>query len=390
MHSAQIPDQSISANEELHLQTLLDYEILDTPAEKSFDNFAQLAADIFEVQNAAIGFFAENGIFYKAVIGSEIGQKKSEYIFNLGKSADKILIPAVENQSSNMNTQSPGFFAGGIIKSPGEQNLGVIMVYGDEPRVATKHQLAMLSRLAEMVSEKLETRMAIRKTMRALDDRLHVLIHDLKNPMTTISLQSELVSRMPDAGERVASIAGKINLQSKRMVDNLNDILSSARKENGSFKPQKNKIDLKTLLDHVTQDLKLALAQKNQSVTIKIDEPVEIFGDEVKLQELFSQLLQNASKFSKAGSKIVITHQLVENLVTIAIKDYGVGLSEDDLNRLFIKFSRLSAQPTDRENGHGLGLIVAKMFADMHKGKIWATSEGIDKGTTLYVELPLK
>ncbi|MFD2287286.1 hypothetical protein GJU39_06955 [Pedobacter petrophilus] len=381
MQSAEIPDQSISINEELRLQTLFGYEILDTPAEKSYDNFARLAADIFQVKNAAVGFFGENGIFFKAVTGSEPEIDKVQYIFNLAKSADEISETAGEFN---------GFFAGAIIKSPGRHNLGAIMVYDDLPVETTEHQSSMLERLAEMVAEKLETRLAIRRTMRALDDRLHVLIHDLKNPMTTISLQSELVSRMPDAGERVANIAGKINLQSKRMVDNLNDILSSARKENGSFKPQKTKIDLKKLLADVTDDLGSALANKNLSVSVKINEPVEIFGDEVKLRELFSQLIQNSIKFSPTMSEIEISHQVIENQATIAIKDLGVGLDEADLDRLFIKFSKLNAVPTGRENSNGLGLIVAKMFADMHKGKIRAKSEGIGKGTTFYVELPVK
>lgn len=384
MQSAQISDQSSSTKEELRLQTLFSYEILDTPPEKSFDHFVLLAAAIFEVENAAIGFYAENEMFFKAVTGNELQADAAQSIFLIGRSEHDTLTPGGDL------VKTPAFFAGATIKSTDGQKLGTMMVYDDKTRTATKHQLAMLSRLAEMVSEKLETRMAIRKTMRAVDDRLHVLIHDLKNPMTTISLQSELVSRMPDADQKVANIAGKINLQAKRMVDSLNEILSSARKENGSFKPQKNKIDLRTLLTDVSQNSKLALPHKNQSISIKIDEPVEIFGDEIKLRELFSQLIQNAIKFTPVGGKIEVSHQVVENLVTIAIKDGGVGLSEDDLERLFIKFSQLSAQPTDRENGNGLGLIVAKMFADMHKGKIWATSDGIDKGTTFYVELPVK
>jgi signal transduction histidine kinase len=381
MPSAEIQYQSISINEELRLQTLFSYEILDTPAEKSYDNFAKLAADIFQVKNAAIGFFAENEIFFKAVTGSKLEIEKAQHVFNLSKSGDEV---SITTGAFNI------FYAGAIIKSPGKQNLGVIMVYDNLPVETTPHQLSMLERLAEMVEDKLETRLAIRKAMRALDDRLHVMIHDLKNPMTTISLQSELVSRMPDAGERVANIATKINLQSKRMVDNLNDILSSARKENGSFKLQKTKIDLTKLLADVNDDLKFIFANKNQSVAIKINEPVEIFGDEVKLRELFSQLIQNSIKFSPEESEIEIFHQVAENRVTIAIKDNGIGLDEGDIDRLFIKFSKLNAVPTNRENSNGLGLIIAKMFADMHKGEISAKSEGIGQGTTFYVELPIK
>ncbi|GGE66161.1 signal transduction histidine kinase [Pedobacter psychrotolerans] len=390
MYSAKISASTIPVSEELRLQKLSEYEILDTPAEKSFDDFAQLAADIFEMPNAVLGFFAENKVFTKAVIGDQLDSNLQQHIFDSLKATGDAGVIEVTQQFADVSQSSIRFIVGAGIKLTDDLSLGAIIVYGDHPSIATPHQLNMLNRLAEMISEKLEVRKALRKTLRAQDDRLHVLIHDLKNPMTTISLQSELVSRIPDADERTINIAGKINHQSKRMVDNLNQILSSARKENGSFKPQKNKIDLRELLSNSIKDLEIVTRDKKQFFNINIDTPVEIFGDEVKLSELFYQLLHNASKFSHAESKIQITHQINENLVTIAIKDHGVGLNEDDLDRLFIKFSRLSSTPTNHENSNGLGLIAAKMFTDMHKGKLWAESEGKDKGTTFFVELPIK
>lgn len=390
MYSPKISASTISVNEKLRLQKLSEYEILDTPAEKSFDHFIQLAADIFEMPNAMLGFFAETGVFTKAAIGDPLDLNINQHIFDLLKAKDDAGVIDVTQQFANVNDSRIPSIVGVGIKSTDGLHLGAMVVYGDHLHTATPHQLNMLNRLAEMISEKLEVRKALRKTLRAQDDRLHVLIHDLKNPMTTISLQSELVSRIPDTDDRTITIAGKINHQSKRMVDNLNQILSSARKENGSFKPQKNKIDLRELLLNSIKDLEIVTRDKKQFFNISIDEPVEIFGDEVKLTELFYQLLHNASKFSYAEREIQITHQINENLVTIAIKDQGVGLNEDDLNRLFIKFSQLSATPTNHENSNGLGLIIAKMFIDMHKGKLWAESEGKDKGTTFFVELPIK
>lgn len=387
MHLHPISNQNILSEQELSLHKLLEYEILDTPAEKSFDHFAQMAADIFEVPHAAIGFFASRGTFFKALIGKQLAASQNEKLPKLFTKNDEVLnleqAPAASNDSLK-------FFAGSAIKSPEGYTVGAIMVFDESEHTATKKQLVMLKRLAEMVMENMEVRRAIRKTLRAQDDRLHVLIHDLKNPMTTISLQSELVSRMPDVDERAATIAKKINHQSKRMVEQLNEIFSSARKENGSFKPQKAKIDLRSLLTNLNESPGFPLNSKKQTLKLDINHPVEIFADEDKVKALFFQLLQNASKFSDEETKIVISHEMEDNLVTIAIKDNGVGITPDDLERLFIKFANLSAAPTHHENSNGLGLIIAKMFTDMHKGKIWATSEGLTKGTTFYVTLPVK
>lgn len=390
MYSPKISASTIPANEELRQQKLSEYEIVDTPAEKSFDHFAQLAADIFKMPNAVLGFFAEDGIFIKAAIGNPLDSNSNHHLYNLLKETDNVGAINITQQFANVSKPPIPFIIVAAIKSADGLLLGALVVYGDDPHTTTPNQLNMLNMLAEMIADKLEVRKALRKTLRAQDDRLHVLIHDLKNPMTTISLQSELVGRIPDADDRTVTIAGKINHQSKRMVDHLNQILSSARKENGSFKPQKNKIDLGELLSKSIEDLQIITRDKRQFFNIRIDTQVEIFGDEVKLSELFHQLLHNASKFSHADSEIVITHQIAENLVTIAIKDHGVGLSTDDLDLLFIKFSRLSSTPTNHENSNGLGLIVARMFTDMHQGKLWAESDGKGKGTTFFVALPIK
>ena len=387
MHLHPISNQNILSEQALSLHNLHEYEILNTPAEKSFDHFAQMAADIFEVPHAAIGFFASQRTFFKALIGKQLAASQNEKLSKLFTENDEVL---TLEQAPAASHDSLKFFAGSAIKSPEGYTIGAIMVFDESEHTATKKQLVMLKRLAEMVMESMEVRRAIIKTLRAQDDRLHVLIHDLKNPMTTISLQSELVSRMPDVDERATTIAKKINHQSKRMVEQLNEILSSARKENGSFKPQKAKIDLRSLLINLTESPGFPLNSKKQTLQLDINHPLEIFADEDKIKALFFQLLQNASKFSGEETKIVISHEMEDNLVTIAIKDNGVGLTPDDLERLFIKFANLSAAPTHHENSNGLGLIIAKMFTDMHKGKIWATSDGLNKGTTFYVTLPIK
>lgn len=391
MHTYQVPENFIPANEDLRLQKLSDYEILDTHPERGFNSLAKLAADIFEVENAVIAFIDENSVFFKAGIGEPLSSKRSESLISLAIfKNDVLVIDAEHTLSETQKFEQKDFFVALPVTSPDGFTIGAIAIYDEGPRTATQHQINMLKQLADLIVEKLETRLAIRKTLRAQDDRLHVLIHDLKNPMTTISLQSELVGRMPDIDERAAAIAGKINLQSKKMVDNLNEILSSARKEKGSFKPQKVKIDLRDIFNQAIERLLPALTIKNQQISVKINEPIEIFGDQDKLQQLFFQLFHNAVKFSQTDQTITISHQAEENKITVAIRDNGVGLSAADLERVFIKFAPLSAAPTGHENTNGLGLVAAKMFIDMHKGRLWAESEGIDKGTTFFVELPIK
>jgi signal transduction histidine kinase len=357
----------LSSNETMRLKKLDTYEILNTPAENAFDHISQLAAEIFDVPFAGISFQGKGYSFVK----SEVGGAALEIVHHL-------------------NRTRFAFFASIPIVSPDGYRLGLIYVADNISKPIEERKLKMLQHLADMIVEKLESRMAIRRTLRAYDDRLHVLVHDLKNPMTTIILQSELLGRIPGIDDKTTLIAGKINAQSKKMIDNLNGILSAARKEATSFKPKKDKIDLKQILEEVKKEFTLSLERKNQTILIDIQEPLEVFADPDKIAMVFSQLISNAIKFSPIGNEIFITHQITDNEITISIKDNGVGLTPDDLEKVFLKFAALSSVSTNRENSYGLGLITANALVEIHKGKLWAESNGKDLGTTFYVSLPIK
>lgn len=365
----------------IRIKKLTYYEILDSPKEQSFDQISELMTGILDVENAGICFITQDDIFYKSQIGEQLPDQ-------------------TKNDLIQLFNQTPTSFDGKLyqdpflittpITTPEGLIIGLLYAFGKQNLEISEKVRLFLQGLANMVLDKLETRIAIRKTLTAQDDRLHVLIHDLKNPMTTISLQSELVSRMPGVEEKVGLIATKINQQSKRMVDQLNSILTSAKKINGSYKPQKQKIDLKDLLMHVVSNLEVVAAGKNQSFSFKFDTGLEIFGDSEKIGELFYHLIHNALKFSYENSTITFFHLLEDNMITIAIKDEGNGLTDEDLKHLFIKFAPLTSVATNKENANGLGLILAKMFVDMHRGKLWAESAGKNQGTTFFVQLPIK
>lgn len=394
-----LPENNISKVEQDRLKKLRDYEILDTPPETAFDTIAILAAEIFDSPNAYVTFVDEERVFFKANMGDDRKSyeiKRNESFCSLSILENEVtffedvsLIPNLKS-TINITDSNVKFYAGAPLITLEGFKLGTVCVTDIVTRKPTPRQLNMLSMLATIVMEKLELRIAARKTLRAHDDRLHMLVHDLKNPMTTISLQSELIGRIPGVDTKITMIAGKINQQSHNIVNNLNNILSAARGEHGSVKLQKTKVDLKAILDKVQQNFGLVLENKNQSLIAKINDSIEIFGDKEKLQDVFENLVSNAIKYSEPGKEIKITTEIGENTVTVAVKDNGLGLLPEDIKLLFVKFARLSSVPTSHERSNGLGLSIVKMLVDLHKGKVWAESEGKNKGTTFFVELPIK
>lgn len=394
-----VPENIIPKNDKRRLKKLYQYEILDTPAEHSFDTIALLAAQIFEAPSAFVTFVDEDRVFFKANFSTlECNEVAREHSFcSLAILQDK---PTVFNDThiyekfmQNPYVEAKGgirFYAGSPLRTAEGLNLGTVCVVDSVPRQPTERQVQMLQKLSLIIIEKLETRLATRKTLKAYDDRLHMMVHDLKNPMTTISLQSELLGRIPEINDRTKLIAGKIHQQSKSIIGNLNNVLSSARNEHGVIKLMKTKVALKDIFDAVLDNFELALKNKNQTLLLPIESVPEIFADEEKLQDIMDNLVGNAIKYSNEDTTISIGCISAENKVTISVKDDGLGLSEEDLSKLFIKFARLSSLPTGNERSSGLGLSIVKMLVNLHKGNVWAISDGKNMGTTFFVELPIK
>nr|WP_199158358.1 GAF domain-containing sensor histidine kinase [Pedobacter sp. ASV2] len=394
-----IPKTIIPENDETRLKKLRHYEILDTPPENAFDTIALLAAQIFETPSAFVSFVDQDRVYFKAnfstLPSNEV--KRNESFCSLAILDHHVTVfedthtfPEFLNNPYVSADGGIRFYAGAPLKTSEGLRLGTVCVIDSVVRKPTEKQLSMLQMLSAVVMEKLESRIATRKTLRAHDDRLHMLVHDLKNPMTTISLQSELIGRIPEMNDKAVIIAGKINQQSKNIVESLNNILSAARNEHGSVKLVKTKVNLTTILEEIQSDFSIILEDKNQKLSNNVVDAVEIYADGEKIKDIFENLISNASKYSEPGSEISINLVSSNNMVTVSIKDNGLGLSNEDIKKLFIKFAKLSSAPTGRERSDGLGLSIVKTLVDLHKGSVWAESNGKNLGSTFFVELPIK
>lgn len=114
--------------------------------------------------------------------------------------------------------------------------------------------------------------------------------------------------------------------------------------------------------------------------------------DEDRIYEVMDNLVSNAVKYSQFVGEVKINVKKInhdiknEYKVRFEVKDMGLGLTDKDKNKLFGKFTRLSARPTGGETSTGLGLYIVKKFVDLHQGKVWVESEGEGKGATFFVE----
>ncbi|MFQ3597927.1 MAG: tetratricopeptide repeat-containing sensor histidine kinase [Chloroherpetonaceae bacterium] len=242
-----------------------------------------------------------------------------------------------------------------------------------------KQKNAELTRLNEELSE----------ANRLKTELLGIAAHDLKSPLQSILGFAELIKeRAKDAFAQ--QYAQRIRAASERMVEMITLLLQDAAMSQGKIELNVAEVNVSELCEMVVEFYRARAEEKSQVLETKIEPNCIVLADKQYLFQIIENLLSNAIKYSTSKKNIILSlHRLASNgIIEIAVRDEGQGLTEDDLSKLFGKFQRLSAKPTGNESSTGLGLAIVKELVELHRGKIWAESDGKDKGTTFFVQLP--
>jgi two-component system, NtrC family, sensor kinase len=221
------------------------------------------------------------------------------------------------------------------------------------------------------------------------DQLLRIVSHDMRNPLGFIIGMGNLLKTEPEDNiEAVQQIGGLIEDTGQRLLVLVNNLLNAARLEEGSIKLEKQSTSIAALLDE-TAKLFGPLA-KNKSIALNLDAS-QVAGqvniDEPKLQQVVSNIVSNAVKFTPNGGKIEVKATRNDGALNISVRDNGIGLNSDQMNELFTKYSHSRRSGTNGEQGIGLGMTIIKQFVELHGGSVSVTSaEG--QGTNVTISLP--
>ncbi len=282
--------------------------------------------------------------------------------------------------------------------------LEIIVRRSTEEILQRNRELADANRhLADTLNRAEAERQRAEVANRFKTELLGIVAHDLKNPLQTILGFSLLIQEISQDKSSTAEPALHIQRAANRMLKLIDDLLQSAAVETGQIALNNEAVDVTLLLEATVNDNRLRAEQKLQKIIFAGDAETTVYGDPARLREVFENLLSNALKFSPVNStvwvtvkKILVTESRMRratdsrqpSVVRITFKDEGQGITENDMNKLFGKFQKLSAKPTGGETSTGLGLSITKQLVELHGGNVWAESEGRDKGTTFFIELP--
>jgi signal transduction histidine kinase len=243
--------------------------------------------------------------------------------------------------------------------------------------VNQKKEINGQKKVLSRINKDLQTKnIALNHLNKEKDYLLHVVAHDLKGPLNQMSGLSKVIKLEPEnLSDNQLSCVEKIDTVSSRlssMVDKILDIDAIEKKSNNLSLEE---IDLREILDETVEDFENVARDKKIKIHTSLNgksTPVKV--DRQHVSQVFENLISNAIKFSPPNKEVFININEDTDEVIAEVKDQGPGLTDEDKERVFQKFQKLSAQPTANEGSNGLGLSIVKKYVEAMNGKVWVES----------------
>ncbi len=251
-----------------------------------------------------------------------------------------------------------------------------------EERVPVKARADEIDQLAITFNQMLDRIQSLLKEIREMTDNI---AHDLKSPITRIRGVAEVTLTTGRSLPEYEGMAASTIEECDRLLDMINTMLMISKTEAGVDKLSREEIDLTRLIERACELFEPSGEDKGVTLKWNAPEGIRLVGDNQMIQRMLSNLLDNAVKYTPAGGSVTVSASEEDTQILIAVKDTGIGISPDDLSRIFERFYR--GDQSRSEAGIGLGLSLAKAIARAHGGEITVTSAP-NQGSTFTVILP--
>lgn len=232
------------------------------------------------------------------------------------------------------------------------------------------------------------------ETNRRQNEFLAMLAHELRNPLVPISVSASLLERSA-AGAGAGTLdrlAGVIQRQVGHMARLLDDLLDAARLSSGKITLAIEPLRLAELIEHAVETVMPRVRERSQELAIApVPDTLVVEGDRVRLTQVFTNLLSNASKYTQDGGRIAVAAHAAAaaDAISVTIDDNGSGMSDETISRAFDLFTQGPRSLARSEGGLGVGLNVVRNLVTMHGGSVSAASPGLGQGSTFAVHLQL-
>ena len=257
------------------------------------------------------------------------------------------------------------------------------------PRVLAQGDMVGFVGCTFDITDMAEAETALRELDRGKNEFLAVLAHELRNPLSGVSNAARLLAS--DNPAEISRSRSIIERQTTHMVRMIDDLLDVSRITYGKIQLRTEPVDLTAILRRVIESDSAHRDEMQQKLEASLPkEPLMVQGDSVRLEQVFANLLGNASKFTRPGGNVWLTAEPEGGRVAVVrVRDNGVGIEPDMLPRIFELFVQADSLTERSRSGMGLGLTLAKRLVELHGGTIEAHSAGASLGSEFAVRLPL-
>lgn len=231
----------------------------------------------------------------------------------------------------------------------------------------------------------------LQKVNKEKDTFFTIISHDLKTPLSSIVGFSELLIKKVEKQEwaKVTSYATIILQSSRRAIDLLTNLMDWSRAQTGRMQFSPTEVDLTLMIEQILNLYQNTAEQKSIKIKTELPQQAVSIVDKDMISTVIRNLISNAIKFTRNEGVITVSLILQENQTLIKVKDTGIGIKEEIINKLFQLEDNYTTRGTNNEEGTGLGLLLCKEFILKHGGQIWVESE-VEKGSTFTFSLPIR
>ncbi len=388
-------------DEAARLKSLYDYDILDTEAEKIFDDLTQLVAQICNMPISLISLVDSERQWFKSRVGLAPQQTSKDIAFCTHAIHQKKVFEvedALHDErffDNPLVTSTPNirFYAGTPLISPEGHVIGTLCVIDDKPNKLTQDQRQALEVLGRSVISQMELRKNIKILKLANEHKTEFLSnmsHELRTPLNAIIGFSHLMLENTQDYKippKFSEYINHIDYSGRRLLSVVNSVIDLNKIEAGMMQVQIKTICLREFIKNLEGMLAITANQKNVefSVHVSNDLPKYLAVDQAKISQIITNLAHNAIKFTDGGKWVKVEISLNNEQLVITVADQGVGISSNDQTKLFEQFRQVGQAKSSE--GSGLGLSITQSLVTLLGGKIKVLST-VGSGSIFKVLLP--
>ena len=240
------------------------------------------------------------------------------------------------------------------------------------------------------ITERKQTEQADKEAARRKDEFLATLAHELRNPLAPIGNALEIIKHADGDRDMLQHARDTMERQFGQMVRLVDDLLDIGRITRDKLELRLQRVELASIIHQAVDGSRSVADAGGHELRADLPaKPIWVQGDPVRLVQVFSNLLNNACKFTDPGGKITIVVEPAGAEVSITIRDTGIGLAPNQLESIFEMFSQVDNSLERTRSGLGIGLTLVKRLVELHGGSIVAKSAGLGRGSEFIVRLPM-